>query len=78
MNILPKSLVLLITGIAFDNGMLHVFFADGREIRVPLECFPKLRDARPEERRHWRFIGQGIGVYWPELDEDISLDGLLN
>ncbi len=78
MNILPKTLLVLITEISFEEDVLQVFLSDGREIRVPLEWFPKLRDAPPEARRHWRLIGKGVGVHWPDLDEDLSLDGLLS
>lgn len=77
MNILPKVLVVLITEVSFEGDMLQVLLSDGREIRVPLEWFPKLRDASPEARRHWRLIGKGIGIHWPDLDEDVSLEGLL-
>jgi hypothetical protein len=77
MNILPKSLVMLIIGISFDDSMLSVSLSDGREIRVPLEWFPKLRDATTEQRQRWRLIGKGIGIHWPDLDEDLSLEGLL-
>ena len=77
MNILPKSLAVLIIEVTFDDDMLAVFLSDGREIRVPLEWFPMLRDASPEERLHWRLIGKGIGIHWPGLDEDLSLEGLL-
>ncbi|MGD0970549.1 MAG: DUF2442 domain-containing protein [Desulfobaccales bacterium] len=78
MNISPKTLLVLITEISFEEGVLQVFLSDGREIRVPLEWFPKLRDASPKARRHWRLIGKGIGVHWPDIDEDLSLDGLLS
>ncbi len=77
MNILPKALVVLITEVSFEDNVLQVFLSDGREIRVPLEWFPKLRDASIEARQNWRLIGKGIGVHWPELDEDLSLEGLL-
>jgi hypothetical protein len=77
MNILPKILAILITEVSFAGDVLQVFLSDGREIRVPLEWFPKLRDASPEARQNWRLIGRGIGVHWPELDEDLSLEGLL-
>ena len=56
---------------------LRVRLADGREVSAPLEWFPRLRDARPEERRNWRLIGNGIGIHWPDIDEDISVNGLL-
>jgi len=78
MNILPKTLLVLITEISFEGDVLQVFLSDGREMRVPLEWFPKLRDASPKARRHWRLIGKGIGVHWPDIDEDLSLDGLLS
>jgi len=57
--------------------MLAVSLSDGREIRVPLEWFPMLRNASPKERGHWRFICKGIGIHWSDLDEDLSLEGLL-
>jgi hypothetical protein len=60
-----------------DDTLLHVVLADGREISVPLEWFPSLRDASPEQRGHWRFIGRGQGIHWPDVDEDISVEGLL-
>lgn len=56
---------------------LHCILADGREISVPLEWFPKLRDASETERNEWRFIGSGIGIHWPSLDEDISVRTLM-
>ncbi len=67
----------MVVKILFENEMLKIFLSDGREIRVPLEWFPKLRDASFQERAHWRLIGKGIGIHWPDLDEDISLEGLL-
>jgi hypothetical protein len=78
MNILAKPLIVLITGVSFEDDMLQVFLSDGREIRVPLEWLPKLRDATTEARGEWRLIGRGVGIHWPEVDEDISLEGLLS
>jgi hypothetical protein len=60
-----------------DETSLHVVMADGRELSVPLEWFPRLRDATPEQRGQWRFIGRGKGIHWPDVDEDISVEGLL-
>jgi hypothetical protein len=60
-----------------DDVLLRVTLADGRELAVPLEWFPRLRDATPDQRRHWRFIGRGQGIHWPDVDEDISVAGLL-
>ena len=63
--------------IFFDSDMLHIQLLDGREISVPIMWFPKLRDAKPEQREKWRLIGRGIGIHWDELDEDISVESLL-
>jgi hypothetical protein len=60
-----------------DESLLRVTLADGRELAAPLEWFPRLRDATPEQRANWRFIGRGQGIQWPDLDEDISVAGLL-
>jgi hypothetical protein len=60
-----------------DEFSLRVVLVDGREIAVPLEYFPKLRDATPEQRGKWKLIGRGDGIHWEELDEDISVRGLL-
>jgi hypothetical protein len=56
---------------------LVVRLADGREISAPLEWFPRLRDASPGARAEWRLIGGGVGIHWPQLDEDVSVAGLL-
>ena len=61
----------------FDPAMMHIRLLDGREISVPLEWFPKLRDATSEQRKTWRLIGRGVGIHWEELDEDISVAALL-
>jgi len=61
-----------------NNGMLEVFLTDGRIVSVPLEWFPRLRDAGKEELEHWRLIGGGIGIHWEDLHEDLSIEGLLH
>ena len=63
--------------VRFGEATIHVALADGREISAPLEWFPRLRDALPEQRQHWRLIGRGEGIHWPDVDEDISINGLL-
>ena len=60
-----------------DDYMLRVRLADGREIAAPLEFFPRLRDATVEQRRAWELIGDGYGIHWEEIDEDISVRGLM-
>ncbi len=61
----------------FAENKLFVRLEDGREMAVPLEWFPRLRNASPEELNDWRFIGKGIGIHWEKLDEDLSVEGLL-
>jgi len=78
MSTLPKSKVVLIMEVSFIDDGMQVNLTDGREIRVPLEWFPKLRDASSKQRQNWRLIGKGIGIHWPELDEDVSLEGILS
>jgi len=56
---------------------LVVHLEDGRIVSVPLEWFPKLRDASPEALGDWRLVGRGVGIHWPTLDEDLSVRGLL-
>jgi hypothetical protein len=56
---------------------LVVELRDGRVVSVPLEWYPRLAEGSPTERRRWELIGTGIGIHWPDLDEDISVDGLL-
>jgi len=67
----------LATDIAFGTDTLCVTLADGREITVPLEWFPRLRDATDPQRRNWRLIGGGVGIHWPDVDEDISVESVL-
>ena len=62
----------------FDKDMMHLRLMDGRELSVPIEWFPRLRDAKDEQRKKWRLIGNGVGIHWEELDEDISVAALLN
>ncbi len=56
---------------------LSVDLSDGRTISVPLEWFPRLVYATSEKRRNWRLIGRGHGIHWEDIDEDISVEGLL-
>ncbi len=56
---------------------LTVKLIDGRTLSVPLAWYPRLFHGTTEERNHWELIGDGEGIHWPELDEDISVEGLL-
>jgi hypothetical protein len=63
-------------GIEFLPDAFVVHLEGGRSLTVPLEWFPRLRGATHEQRSHWRFIGPGTGIHWPDIDEDISIAGL--
>lgn len=71
------SLRQLVSGVVFTNGKMTVKLADSRELSVPLECFPRLQRASARERRKWELIGGGLGIHWPLIDEDISVENLL-
>jgi hypothetical protein len=68
---------ILATDVRIDAERLHVALSDGREISVPLAWFPRLHQATPDQRQHWELIGRGIGLHWPDIDEDLSVAGLL-
>ncbi len=72
-----KELEVAAVDIWFGKERIHVRLRDGREISVPLEWFPRLKAASPKQRKNWRMIGKGIGIHWPDLDEDISVTALL-
>jgi len=61
----------------FMEYILSVDLLDGRTITVPLVWYPKLLHATPEQRANWQICGGGYGIHWPELDEDLSTEGLL-
>jgi hypothetical protein len=63
--------------IEFDTAKMWVHLSDGRVVGVPLSFFPRLEKASPEERRRWTISGEGTGLHWDELDEDISVEHLM-
>ncbi len=69
---LPK-----IREVRVTEDTLSVDLEDGRTISVPLAWYPRLAYATPEERRRFEIVGAGYGIHWPDLDEDISVEGLL-
>ena len=71
----PTSVLAL--DVRFTDDAMLVSLSDGREISVPLEWFPRLRDATSEQRGKWRFIPRGVGIHWEEIDEDIAVTTLL-
>lgn len=64
-------------GVETDEDSLKVLLADGRTISVPLLWFPRLLHATQDQRANWRLIGHGIGIGWRDVDEHISVAGLL-
>ena len=60
-----------------DDDSVIVDLMDGRTISAPLAWYPRLLRATPEQRGKWEKAGGGYGIHWPEIDEDLSTDGLL-
>lgn len=63
--------------VQFTEDTIAVDLVDGRTIVVPLAWYPALLDATPDQREKWKVSGAGYGIHWPELDEDLSTEGLL-
>lgn len=64
-------------GVEFGADRLHVELKDGRRISVPLGWYPRLLGASAEEREAWELLGDGVGIRWPLVDEDLSVAGIL-
>jgi len=77
MGSFPDKLEALIIDVNFTEDFISVTLADAREVSAPLAWFPKLFSATNEEKNDWRLIGNGIGIHWSQIDEDISISGLL-
>ncbi len=69
---MPKVMDVTVT-----DDTLRVDLADGRTISVPLMWFPRLAYGKPEERANFKIAGAGYGIHWPDLDEDVGVEGLL-
>ena len=63
--------------VSVSEDTLTVHLQNGRTVSVPVAWYPRLLHGTAEERRNWRLIGSGLGIHWPDLDEDISVEGLL-
>ena len=63
--------------VRFTDDLLVVDLLDGRTISVPLAFYPRLLHATPDQRANWRIAGGGFGIHWPDVDEDLSTEGLL-
>jgi Protein of unknown function (DUF2442) len=66
-----------ISDVRIDDDYLTVELMDGRIISAPLAWYPRLLNATPDQRARWERAGGGYGLHWPDLDEDLSTEGLL-
>ena len=66
-----------ILGVRIDAEKLSVDLMDGRSLSVPLAWYPRLFRATPQQRMNWKIAGGGFGIHWPDIDEDLSAEGLL-
>ena len=67
----------LATSVTFNADEFVVALADGRRLAVPLAWFPRLARATQSQLLHYELLGDGEGIHWPDLDEDLSVQGLL-
>jgi hypothetical protein len=77
MGILAEAADERVADVRFDADRIIVDLMDGRTIAVPLAFYPRLSNATPEQRAKWEIAGAGYGIHWPEIDEDLSTEGLL-
>jgi Protein of unknown function (DUF2442) len=77
MGILAKVADERVLDVRCSEHSLIVDLMDGRTISVPLAWYPRLLNATPEQRAKWELAGAGFGIHWPEIDEDLSTEGLL-
>ncbi len=66
-----------VTNVRVTEESLSVTLSDGRVITTPLSWYPRLATASPEAQANWEICGAGEGIHWPELDEDLSIEGML-
>ena len=77
MNISAKVTDERVLDVRCDDHSLIVDLMDGRTISVPLAWYPRLAEATKAQRDHWEKAGGGYGIHWPDIDEDLSTEGLL-
>ena len=77
MNTLEPKAGERVRDVHFTDDTISVDLFDGRTITVPLAWYPLLLHAAPEQRANWRLAGAGYGIHWPDIDEDLSTQGLL-
>lgn len=77
MGILAPSADERVKSVRLDDDTLSVDLMDGRTITVPLAWYPRLLNATQQQRDHWELSGGGYSIHWPDIDEDLSTEGLL-
>ncbi|MFN0055198.1 MAG: DUF2442 domain-containing protein [Planctomycetales bacterium] len=77
MGILALAADERVTGVRFARDTLSVDLGDGRTITVPLVWYPRLFNATAAQRKNWQVAGGGYGIHWPDIDEDLSTEGML-
>jgi hypothetical protein len=63
--------------VEFTDNFICLTLTDGREVRTPLKFYPRLEKADPNTRKNFKLIGEGTGIHWPTLDEDLSVEGIV-
>ena len=63
--------------VSFTDSQICIFLSDGREVKTPLAFYPKLLKATEKQRQNFKIIGLGSGITWPEIDEDLSVEGIV-
>jgi hypothetical protein len=76
-SLATKQLEIRATSVRLSNDALIVDLSDGRTVSAPLAWYPRLLNGTPAERDDHQLIGEGLGIHWPQLDEDISVEGIL-
>ena len=77
MNIVVKEIEPRVLSVQVSEDEISAFLLDGRRISVPLAWSWRLSEATPEQRQNFQVIGEGEGIHWPDVDEDISVEGML-
>lgn len=77
MSMQPVELYPLAESVRFTKDDLIVSLVDGRSVSVPIVWFPRLAAATRQQLEKYELLGDGDGIHWPELDEDLSVEGLL-
>jgi hypothetical protein len=65
------------TRVWFSDDSLFVALDDGREVKVPLEFYPRLNKANSKQRENYKLLGLGTAIHWPDIDEDLSVEGIV-